>query len=100
MQWNTIKGNTPEQLLSYYVAELKDNILPFWEKNCLDPVNGGYFNCFTNDGKKLMSRDKYTWSQGRFVWIWSKLALIQSSSFTEEDRQRRITEVRREKWFR
>ena len=91
MQWNTIKGNTPEQLLSYYIAELKDNILPFWEKNCLDPVNGGYFNCFTNDGKKLMSRDKYTWSQGRFVWIWSKLALIQSSSFTEEDRQRYLS---------
>ena len=88
MQWNTIKGDTSEQLPSYYVTELKDNILPFWERNCLDPVNGGYFNCFTNDGKRLVSRDKYTWSQGRFVWLWSKLALIQSSAFSEEERAR------------
>ena len=58
-----------ELLIGFYENELTNNILPFWLENCEDKENGGYFNCFTNDGSELVSRDKYTWSQGRFIWL-------------------------------
>ncbi len=77
-----------QELKREYAQELKCNLLPFWERNCLDTVHGGYFNCFTNDGKTLVSTDKYTWSQGRFVWIWAKLAMLKSDIFTADERQR------------
>ena len=32
--------------------ELKENLLGFWMPRCLDRENGGYFNCFTNDGSR------------------------------------------------
>ena len=34
-----------------------------------------------------MSRDKYTWSQGRFVWVFSKLAMMDCGTFTEKERK-------------
>lgn len=52
--------------------ELADSILPFWWR-AVDPVHGGVCNCFNNAGTKLVSRDKYTWSQGRFAWLWSRV---------------------------
>ena len=70
------------ELLGFYENELTNHLLPFWTSRCVDKENGGFFNCFDNAGKKLMSRDKYTWSQGRFVWIWAKLADMQSDTFT------------------
>lgn len=63
--------------IGFYENELCQNILPFWLDRCEDRVNGGYFNCFTNDGKTLVSTDKYTWSQGRFLWTFSKLAQME-----------------------
>lgn len=61
-------------LTGFYENELVNNILPFWLERCEDKENGGYFNCFSNDGAQLVSTDKYTWSQGRFVWLFSKLS--------------------------
>lgn len=77
-----------KQLIGFYENELTNNILSFWMPRCLDNINGGYFNCFDNEGKKLTSHDKYTWSQGRFVWMFAKLATIQSTTFTKEQRSR------------
>jgi N-acylglucosamine 2-epimerase len=54
-------------------AELAGSIVPFWQRT-LDPVRGGVFNCWNNAGTRLISRDKFTWSQGRFLWMWSRLA--------------------------
>jgi N-acylglucosamine 2-epimerase len=50
-----------------------DSLLPFWNR-ALDRERGGVFTCWNNAGTRLVSRDKYTWSQGRFVWLWSRLA--------------------------
>jgi N-acylglucosamine 2-epimerase len=61
-------------LLGFYQNELTNNILSFWLPRCEDKTYGGYLNCFTNSGDRLVSRDKYTWSQGRFVWMFSKLS--------------------------
>jgi N-acylglucosamine 2-epimerase len=52
---------------------LTNSILPFWRRT-LDEERGGVFNCWNNSGTRLISRDKFTWSQGRFLWLWSRLA--------------------------
>lgn len=51
---------------------LAHDFLPFWEK-AVDHAHGGVFTCFDNRGNTLLSHDKYTWSQGRFLWMWSRL---------------------------
>ena len=73
-------------LIGFYENELVNNVLSFW-LGCEDKENGGYFNCFTNDGATLVSTDKYTWSQGRFVWLFSKLSRM-DRPFTAAQRQR------------
>ncbi len=77
-----------KRYLDFFKTELKENLLSFWMPRCLDSEHGGYLNCFTNDGSRLVSRDKYTWSQGRFLWTFSKLATIKSDIFTEEERKK------------
>ena len=72
----------------FYIRELKDNILSFWLPRCLDAEYGGFVNCFDNNGKNLVSYDKYTWSQGRFVWLFSRLATTDAPVFTESERRR------------
>lgn len=52
---------------------LEHSILPFWWR-AIDPVRGGVFNCWNNAGTRLISRDKFTWSQGRFAWLCARLA--------------------------
>lgn len=65
-----------KKYLDFFKTELKENLLYFWMPRCLDTEFGGYFNCFTNDGSRLVSKDKYIWSQGRFLWTFSKLATM------------------------
>jgi len=60
-------------LLDFYKRHLMDTILPFWRR-AIDSKYGGVFTCFDNAGSRLVSTDKYTWSQGRFVWVWSRIA--------------------------
>ena len=74
------------KLIGFYENELKSNILYFWLKRCHDKIHGGFLNCFDNFGKNLVSYDKYTWSQGRFVWMFSKLYATPCPIFDEEER--------------
>ena len=74
-------------LYGFYSRELKDNILGFWLPRCEDKQFGGYLNCFDNLGKNLVGYDKYTWSQGRFLWMFSKLAVTEAPLFTESERK-------------
>lgn len=76
------------KLLGFYENELTNNILPFWIAYSPDNINGGFFNCFDNSGENLVSKDKYMWSQGRFVWMWAKLASIKSDTFTRKQQSR------------
>lgn len=71
----------------FFKKELKENLLSFWMPRCLDKENGGYLNCFCNDGSRLISTDKYTWSQGRFLWIFSKLATASVDIFSDDERK-------------
>lgn len=77
-----------DRLYEFYSRHLKHDILRFWLSRCEDTQYGGYLNCFDNRGTKLVSHDKYTWSQGRFLWMFSKLATTKAPLFTEEERNR------------
>jgi N-acylglucosamine 2-epimerase len=46
------------------------------------------YTCFNNEGTELVSRDKYTWSQGRFVWVLSRLASLCNRGVLDEDAER------------
>ena len=77
--------------LEFFKNELMENLLWFWMPRCLDKEHGGYLNCFSNDGSKLVSTDKYTWSQGRFLWMFSKLYMMESDMFSKEERETFLT---------
>ena len=67
----------PKELAAIYLpkvrAALAESIVPFWQR-AIDAERGGVFSCWNNAGTVLESRDKFVWSQGRFVWLWSRLA--------------------------
>ncbi|MBD2863710.1 AGE family epimerase/isomerase [Paenibacillus oceani] len=79
-------GNLQE-LYDFYEDHLKRVLLPFWLRST-DEEDGGYFNCYDNTGATLVSTDKYTWSQGRFVWMYAKLASMTTDTFSREERSR------------
>ncbi len=68
--------------LEFYKKELYDEVLPFWEKYSPDLEFGGVFTCFSNDGEKLLSTDKYIWSQGRMLWVLSRI--LKRAEISEE----------------
>ncbi|MFE5324026.1 AGE family epimerase/isomerase [Paenibacillus sp. NPDC056579] len=62
-------------LRTFYERHLLEDLLPFWSK-AVDRRHGGLYTCFTNSGSERISTDKYTWSQGRYIWIWSRIARL------------------------
>ncbi|SKC70905.1 AGE family epimerase/isomerase [Krasilnikoviella flava] len=58
---------------SPWSAHLETTVLPWWERHAVDDELGGVFTCFDNRGR-LLSHDKYTWSQGRWAWVCAELA--------------------------
>lgn len=61
---------------AFYLHHLETVVLPFWLDRAIDAEYGGYFTCFDITGKTLVTREKFTWSQGRMVWVLSKLATM------------------------
>ncbi len=82
-----INEKEKQRLSAFYQQELIENILSFWMPRCEDKRFGGYYNCFDNTGAVLVSHDKYTWSQGRFVWLFAKLAGMQGELFDAVQKQ-------------
>lgn len=76
------------KLYGFYQNELVQNILGFWLPRCVDTEYGGFLNCFDNRGEKLVSYDKYAWSQGRFVWLFARLAVTPAPLFSGAQRQK------------
>ncbi|GAA3548790.1 AGE family epimerase/isomerase [Nonomuraea rosea] len=56
--------------------QLEDVILPFWLENGIDTEHGGFFTCFDNRGRHRLSANKFTWSQGRFIWLLARAARL------------------------
>lgn len=69
---------------SDYIGHLNEVLLPFWMR-ALDHEYGGLFTCYSNSGDELLSEDKYTWSQGRFLWLWARLASRMAEGRLEGD---------------
>jgi N-acylglucosamine 2-epimerase len=82
------------QIENSYRDHALSDLLPFWWK-AVDTHNGGIFTCFDNSGAKLVSRNKYTWSQGRFVWLWSRVARMIAASMLPGDSARYMQEAAR-----
>jgi N-acylglucosamine 2-epimerase len=58
------------EIETLYRKTLLDDVIPFW-MNRLDP-RGGIDTCLDDDGR-VVSRDRWGWSQWRAVWVFSKL---------------------------
>lgn len=69
-------------------AQLEDVILPFWLQSGPDERRGGFFTCFDNRGRQLLSTDKFTWSQGRFVWLLARAARLAAEGLIAADADR------------
>lgn len=59
------------ELRQLYARTLLDDVIPWWERNGLDPA-GGINSCIGDDGV-VVSRDRWGWSQWRAVYVFSKL---------------------------
>ena len=55
-----------------YKNELLNNVMPFWLNKSIDNECGGYFTCLDCKGN-VFDTDKFTWLQGREVWMFSML---------------------------
>lgn len=86
-----------ENLQKKYRDLIEKDLMRFWEK-AFDTDQGGVFTCFTNDGSHLLSTDKYVWSQGRMLWILSRLCEMNSRGLVSIDRA--AYERQAEKTFR
>src|SRR6266487_1185791 len=55
-----------------YERELRDNVIPFWERHSPDRQFGGYFSCLDRDGS-VYDSEKFMWMQWRIVWMFAEL---------------------------
>jgi N-acylglucosamine 2-epimerase len=78
------EGRDMSDLKAFYRDHLTKVLLPFWQR-AFDQRNGGVFTCFTNGGEQLLSKDKFTWSQGRLVWLLSHLAELHAKGLVSGD---------------
>ena len=59
-------------LLAIYRSELLERVVPFWQEHSIDRQNGGFLSCVSDEGR-VLSEDKYMWSQLRAIYTFSKL---------------------------
>jgi N-acylglucosamine 2-epimerase len=89
-----VRSEREDALLNSYREHVVSDLLPFWWK-AVDRQNGGILTCFDNTGARLVSRNKYTWSQGRFVWLWSRAARMIETSMLPGDASQYLREAER-----
>lgn len=61
-----------KEYVNYYEKHILEDIMPFWDKRCIDNECGGYFTCFDREGNITDDR-KYIWFQGRQLYIYAFL---------------------------
>src|SRR5665648_581029 len=59
------------QLKSEVNKNLTENILPYWMKNMVDPVNGGFYGRIDSQEKKYPNEDKGGILNARILWTFS-----------------------------
>ncbi|WP_043497769.1 hypothetical protein [Georgenia sp. SUBG003] len=55
--------------MPFYRDHLVEDVLAWWMTHGPDTAHGGVLTCWDNTGSRLVSEDKYTWSQGRWAWL-------------------------------
>ncbi len=60
------------ELRDFYQNELHNDVIPFWQKYCVDYENGGYYTCVNRKGE-IYNYEKSGWFQGRYLYILSKM---------------------------
>ena len=73
----------PYELRQIYESQLTEKFLPFWFR-FVDETYGGICNCIANVGDQLLSGDKFTWSQGRWLWVLSSLYDLKNQGLLQE----------------
>lgn len=59
------------RLRALYRKTLLEDVVPFWMRHAVD-ADGGLNTCIADDGR-VLSRDRWNWSQWRAVWTFSRL---------------------------
>lgn len=81
------------ELKEKYINEIESNFFPYW-KQFVDEEYGGILNCISNDGKNKLSDQKFTWSQGRWLWILGRIHDLNKSNIFKS-----IDNIKLEKWM-
>lgn len=72
-----------------YRKELLNSVIPFWEKNCQNIVNGGYYTMLDRDGT-VYDTEKYMWAQWRIVYMFATLA---NTDLASAEKKQKWTEI-------
>ena len=59
-------------MLERYRSTLLQDVVPFWMRHALGSADGAINNCL-DDAGRMVSLDRYLWSQGRALWTFSAL---------------------------
>ena len=60
-----------KQFICRYENALTNDIIPFWQKHCIDRKYGGYFTSLDRDGS-VYDTTKYMWMQWRIVYMFAE----------------------------
>lgn len=69
---NRLPIERADELRRQYQTALFDDVIPWWERHSLDRECGGYFSLLERDGRPFAT-DKYMWTTGRQIWMFSHL---------------------------
>lgn len=61
-----------DEMGDFYAALIQDDFVPYWNRFA-DREKGGVLNCIDNVGATQLSDLKFTWSQGRYLWLLGRL---------------------------
>ena len=73
---------------------LVDDVLGWWMTHGPDEEYGGVQTCWDNAGTTLVSTDKYTWSQGRWVWLMARVAAAAERGVLDVDPDQYLRQAR------
>ena len=65
-----------QQTAQFYRTQLEQDFLPYWFAH-IDEEHGGILNCINNCGDQRLAEDKFTWSQGRWLWVLGNVLSLQ-----------------------
>lgn len=68
------------KLKDFYLDKIENDFVPYWIR-FIDEEHGGIMNSISNDGTRLLSENKYTWSIGRWLWILSHLYTLRRDGY-------------------